>query len=230
MKHIITFAIALLATLPLYAQNDEQGFVQVTGYASREVSPDEFTLSIEISEGDSKGRHALQEQEQAIVDALEAAKIDVDNNLRLVDNSSDYFRHGISLAQRRYELTLHSNDQLVAAFDALHPLGLSSVTLTKASCSTLEQIRDELRREAICNARNKAQNLAEAIEQSIGACIMIVDYNNDSNTNFSGLAFKRKSNVEYAAVTVESPKQFTPEFRSVRIEHQLSAKFELLPE
>lgn len=229
MKHILLFAIALLVATPLCAQNDEQGFIQVTGYASREVSPDEFTLSIKISESDTKGRRTLQEQENEMIKVLEAAQIDVDSDLHLVDNSSDYFRRGISLAERRYELTLHSNDELVAAFNALQPLGLSNVTLTKVTCSTLEQIRNELRCEAICDARNKAKDLAEAIEQSIGACIMIADFNNNTNTNFSSVALKRNTKVEYAVVTVSEPVKFTPEFRSVRIEHQLNAKFELLP-
>lgn len=231
MKKILIFAVALMLSTPLFAQDDVRSHIQVTGYASREIIPDEFTLTIEISESDSKGRRTLQEQEREMVEALKKADIDTKSDLRLADNSSDYFRRGVSLATRRYELTLHSNRELVAAFDALRPLALSSVTLTKARCTTLEEIRAALRREAIQNARTKASEIATAIDQSIGSCYYVVDYNSGGDMNFSARNYtKRVMNYDGISVAAESAvEEFVPEFSNERIDYTLQAKFELLP-
>lgn len=226
MRTLLTIVLTLILSTPLYAMEHEPSFIQVTGNASREITPDKFTIKIEISENDSKGKRPLQEQEREIITALKKINIDTKEQLRLADNSSDYFRRGISLATRHYELTLNSSNELVAAFDALRPLGLSSVTLTKAICTNLEQIRAELRREAIINARDKASEIASAIGQSIGSCFYIVDYNTADEKNF---AKRRIDYYDTPAIAESALDHFTPEFNSSYINYSLQAKFDLLP-
>ncbi len=230
MRKIIIFAVALMLCEPLFAQELERNIIQVTGFASREITPDEFTLDIELSESDSKGRRTLQQQEREMIAALKGVDIDTNKDLRLADNSSDYFRRGVSVATRRYKLTLHSNYELTAAFDALRPLGLSSVTLTKAICTQLEEIRAELRREAILNARAKANEIATAIDQSIGSCIYVLDYNSGGDMNFSPRNYANRAKGYSSADFAAESEVFVPEFTKERVEYSLQAKFELHPQ
>ena len=100
------------------------------------------------------------------------------------------------------------------------------MTLTKAICTNLEQIRAELRREAIINARDKASEIASAIGQSIGSCFYIVDYNTADEMNF---AKRRIDYYETPAIAESALDHFTPEFNSSYINYSLQAKFDLLP-
>lgn len=219
--------VAMATVLSVSAQESDGRYVQVTGYAQREVTPDKFTVVIELKESDTRGRRGVEEQERAMVAALEKVGIDTRTALALSYSSSDYYRRGGSLLSRSYELTLLSTEALTAAFDALSPLGLHSVELVRAESSRLEEIRSELRREAIINAQRQASELATAIGQSIGPCLTIIDYTSGSALIFRmNMAYK---SIEESAVANAVVESFAPEFRAIKLEHSLSAKFALQP-
>lgn len=208
------------------AQEGEERYVQVTGYAQREVAPDKFTVAIELKESDTRGRRGVEEQERAMIVALDKAGIDTRTALVLSYSGSDYYRRGGSLLSRNYELTLLSAKELMVAFDALSPLGLHSVEIVRAESTRLEEIRSELRREAIVNAQRQASELATTIGQSIGPCLTIIDYTSGSAPIFRmNMAYKGLEESAAADATAET---FTPEFRAIKLEHSLSAKFSLL--
>ena len=219
--------VAMATVLSVSAQESDERYVQVTGYTQREVTPDKFTVVIELKESDTRGRRGVEEQERAMVAALEKVGIDTRTALALSYSSSDYYRRGGSLLSRSYELTLLATDELTAAFDALSPLDLHSVELVRAESSRLEEIRSELRREAIINAQRQASELATAIGQSIGPCLTIIDYTSGSAPIFRmNMAYK---SIEESAVADAAAEPFTPEFRAIKLEHSLSAKFALRP-
>lgn len=219
--------VAIATVLSVSAQESDERYVQVTGYAQQEVVPDKFTVAIELKESDTRGRRGVEEQERTMVAALEKVGIDTRTALALSYSSSDYYRRGGSLLSRSYELTLLSTEALTAAFDALSPLGLHSVELVRAESSRLEEIRSELRREAIINAQRQASELATAIGQSIGPCLTIIDYTSGSAPIFRmNMAYK---SIEESAVANAVVESFAPEFRAIKLEHSLSAKFALQP-
>lgn len=227
MRRLLILMVAMATVLSVSAQESDERYVQVTGYAQREVVPDKFTVAIELKESDTRGRRGVEEQERAMVAALEKVGIDTRTALALSYSSSDYYRRGGSLLSRSYELTLLSTEALTAAFDALSPLGLHSVELVRAESSRLEEIRSELRREAIINAQRQASELATAIGQSIGPCLTIIDYTSGSAPIFRmNMAYK---SIEESAVANAVVESFAPEFRAIKLEHSLSAKFALQP-
>ncbi len=227
MKRAIILLVALCLGSMAYAQqNNEQSLVQVVGYSEVELSPDLFTLSIRITERDSKGKISVESQTREMIKALKGAGIDTDKDLSLSNNSIDYYRRGTSLATTLYELKLHSTTELNAAFRALEPLGLSEVEITSATYSRIEELRGELRRKAIINARDKAKELAEAIGQGIGSCTQINDHNGNLSFNATRALKSARAN-SYGDMVVEEACNI--EFRSEKLSYSLSATFELLP-
>ena len=162
------------------AQESVRDEVVVNGYAERKVTPDKFTIAITISETDTKGRISLDEQEKAIIKSLKSAGFDTDEALRLKNNYSSYMRRG-ALATRDYELVVHGAERLSVALATLEELNLHSVSLSRATCTNLDAIREELRREAMRDAKHNAEVLAGAIEQEIGPCTYIHDYNSNGD-------------------------------------------------
>lgn len=231
MKRLILIAVAMFAAGSISAQQtSNKSFVQVYGYAEREVTPNEFTLSISIAERDSKGKISVAEQERAMIEALRHANIDVEEQLRLADSASNYFKRGISLTTTNYELKLNSSDELMAAMRALDPLALSSVELTRVANSNMDQIYAEMRREAIVDARTRANELAAAIDQKIGSCTAINDYNSSNSIVFRD-HINMKTRVMENRFTEKAAAYDAPEleFQSNKITYSVQASFVLLP-
>ena len=211
------------------AQESVRDEVVVNGYAERKVTPDKFTIAITISETDSKGRISLDEQEKAMIKCLRAEGFDTEEALRLKNNYSSYMRRG-AFATRDYELVVHGAERLSVALAALEELNLHSVSLSRATCTNLDAIREELRREAMRDAKHNAEVLAGAIEQEIGPCTYIHDYNSNGDVYFSvNRAMKSRAYAMDSAAEGLVEEAEPMEFAETTITHTIQAKFQLLP-
>ena len=229
MRRFFLCALALVVAWGASAQESVRDEVVVNGYAERKVTPDKFTVAITISETDSKGRISLDEQEKAIIKSLRAEDFDIDEALRLKNNYSSYMRRG-ALATRDYELVVHGAERLSVALATLEELNLHSVSLSRATCTNLDAIREELRREAMRDAKHNAEVLAGAIEQEIGPCTYIHDYNSNGDVYFSvNRAMKSRAYAMDSATEGFVEESEPMEFAETTISHTIQAKFQLLP-
>lgn len=227
MKKIMLMAVAMmfLALFNLSAEAqviDKKHYVSVTGYHEISVMPDQIYLSITLDEGDSKGKVALEEQRKAMFQALKKLKIDVEKQLKVVDMESAYFRRNSSLAATKYELKVGSATEAREVMEALDAVKVPNVAVERLECSNLEEYRSEVRKSAIRDAKMKAEELAEAIGQSIGPCFEIDDYTtprSDGVMYIRGLATKSANDV-----VVEEP---VVEFKPMKIVYNVSARFVL---
>lgn len=230
MRRFILCALMLVVAWGASAQESVRAEVVVNGYAERKVTPDKFTVAITISETDTKGRISLDEQERSIIKSLRAEGFDTDEALRLKNNYSSYMRRG-ALATRDYELVVHGAERLSVALATLEELNLNSVSLSRATCTNLDAIREELRREAMRDAKRNAEVLAEAIEQEVGLCTYIQDYNSNGDVYFnvnSGVRIRGISSFD--GLSEAYAKEAEPmEFAETTISHTIQAKFQLLP-
>ncbi len=224
---MVLILAAALWLLPAAAQQTEAypSYIQVNGRAEKEVAPDEFYLAIVIDEKDSKGKSSVEEQERKMIAELKKLEINVKEDLRMANMSSEFFKRRTALARAKYQLKLSSAEQVARVTDALTALGISNVSIQNVTHSRIEELQNEVRAEAIRNAQACARTLAEAIGQKAGRCVTIIDYNNSTR-------MFRNNVVEFAAVKTmaadmaeEEVEREVPEFRMIRIEHNLQAKF-----
>ena len=195
-----------------------------------EIQPNEFYITICICEADSKGRISIKEQEQDMIAALQGVGIDTTQALHLSNSNIDYYRRTTSLATTYYELKLTDMEDVIATFDALKPLGLSDIYISRVLRSDLDEIYSQLRCEAIRDAKNRALSLATAIDQNIGTCLFINDYKTTNDFYFSTAA------PEYAVVeacasnkmATRADYSYSTEYLSEKITYSVEARFELL--
>ena len=201
-------------------------YVEVTGYAERNVTPDTFYLNIVITEKDSKGKQSVENQQHDMTAALRKLGIDTENQLTVVNMTSEYFKKSNSLATAQYRLKLGSAAEVRNVYAALGELGISNVSIRSVSHSNIKEIREEVRIEAMRNAKSRAASLAEAIEQNAGECFYIRDWSNDGTDEITvaGYGAMRKAalfdNAE-AEIASDEPLEFKP----VKISHRVDAKF-----
>ena len=181
MKKLIAMAVVALMALPAAAQMQEAypSYIQVTGRAEKELTPDEFYLQIVINERDSKGKISVESQQRDMVAALRKLGVDVEKQLKMANLSSEFFKKNTSVAMAKYQLQLGSSGEVAKVWQALDGLGISNISILKVTHSQLDKYKQEVRLEAMRNARESAQEMAGAIGQTIGKCFYIYDSNSN---------------------------------------------------
>lgn len=228
MKKLIAMAVVALMTLPAAAQMQEAypSYIQVTGRAEKELTPDEFYLQIVINERDSKGKISVESQQRDMVAVLRKLGVDVEKQLKMANLSSEFFKKNTSVAMAKYQLQLGSSGEVAKVWQALNDLGISNISILKVTHSQLDKYKQEVRLEAMRNARESAQEMAGAIGQTIGKCFYIYD----SNSNVLPVMYDNAVLMRSAkaAADAESAAEEDPlEFKTIKLEYGVQAKFVL---
>ncbi len=228
MKKLIAMAVVALMTLPAAAQMQEAypSYIQVTGRAEKELTPDEFYLQIVINERDSKGKISVESQQRDMVAVLRKLGVDVEKQLKMANLSSEFFKKNTSVAMAKYQLQLWSSGEVAKVWQALDDLGISNISILKVTHSQLDKYKQEVRLEAMRNARESAQEMAGAIGQTIGKCFYIYD----SNSNVLPVMYDNAVLMRSAkaAADAESAAEEDPlEFKTIKLEYGVQAKFVL---
>ena len=228
MKRLILLAVAALVAFPAAAQMQEAypSYIQTNGRAEMEITPDEFYLQIIINERDSKGKISVESQQRDMVAALKRLGIDVDKQLKVANLSSEFFKKNTSVASAKYQLQLGSSAEVGQVWQALSDLGISNVSILKVSHSEIGRYKEQVRIEAVRNARQNAETLAEAIGQRVGKCFYIYDSNSDVLPVMYDNAMLMRSAKAYS--TAETAVEEEPlEFKTIRLEYNVQTKFVL---
>lgn len=226
MKRLILLAAVALLTLPAAAQTQEAfpSYIQVNGRAEKEITPDEFYLQIIINERDSKGKLSVESQQRDMIAALKRAGVDVEKQLKMANLSSEFFKKKTSVATAKYQLQLGSSAMVSKVWQALDGLGISNVSILKVSHSKIEQYKEEVRVEAMRNARQSATTLAQAIGQQIGKCFYIYDSNNNVMPVFyDNMAVMRSAKAGGFAEDAEADEPL--DFKTIKLQYNVQAKF-----
>ena len=223
MKRILLTLVAVIAlAVSASAQADLRPTVSVNGQAKITAPLDEIFLSITLKESDSKGKIDLEQQRTSMLRALRKYGINTEEQLRLADMASSFFKRKGSLASSQYELKVASAEEARKVFEALDDAGIANVNIARATCSKIEEYRSEARREAIRNAKARAEELATAIGQSIGACYEINDYSNSQPVVYRANMLTKSA---MADGLVEESAEPEVEFKPIEINYSVSAKF-----
>lgn len=229
MRKLILAAAVVLMAIPAMAQQYEEKFpsyIQVNGRAEMEITPDEFYISIIINERDSKGKITVEQQQKEMIAALKRIGVDIEKQLKVANMSSEFFRKNNSVATAQYQLTLHSGADVSKVYAALNDLGISDVSILRISNSKMEQYKEQVRVEAMQNAKQTATTLAQAVGQKLGVCFYIYDSNNDIAPRFyeNMAVMQSKASNDFAAAAPEPL-----DFKTIKLNYNVQAKFVLLP-
>ena len=110
---------------------------------------------------------------------------------------------------------------------ALETSGISNVSVSRVECSKIEDYRDEVRVEAIKEARRKAELLTGALGEVVGKPLVIVDQNY-GRPYASASPVILMSKISNDADYEETFDVADIEFESLTIESNIRVKFEIL--
>ena len=219
MKKTIVLAAALLIAAGASAQEKnflDKPYIEVTGKADMEVTPDEIYVRIVINE-----------KEKEMFRRLKAAHIDIEKDLVVQDMSSDlqtyFLRKNAILSTKTYQLKVSSAAQLGQAFEALQAAGIADVNIERTDVSNMDELRQQVRADAAKAARKNAEVLAEAVGQTAGPAVYIQDYGYNTPRYANVMLMAKSAAVADAAGTAEATPNL--EFEKIRIEHLVTVRF-----
>ena len=210
----------------------DENYIEVTGKAEMEITPDEIYLKIIISEKDNKGKQTLEELEKLMIDKLRILNVDIEKNLTVHDINSNFKNYWLGktdiFTTKEYQVLVNDATTAGKIFRELESLNISNITVDRLSHSEIEKFRQEVKIEAVKAAKVKAKSLAEAIDQTIGKALLIQEMD-DLRTlqgNLPGVSntiMIRGSSSLYGSRVPEP----IIEFGKIKLEYKILAKFKL---
>ena len=186
------FFVFLFTTIS-FSQNGEKNFIdqpyiEVTGQIETEIIPNEIYLNIELDENDKKGKISVEQQENQMIAILKSLNIDLEKNLSILDFNGYYKRKFLAddkvTKKKRYQLIVNNGETLGKVYQALDRIDISNIYITKTSHSDIEKIRRDTKLKALKIAKEKANDYATVINQTIGKALFIKEVINFSNNRF----------------------------------------------
>lgn len=237
MKKLISTLILTIVILTGYGQETgknfiDQNYIEVTGHADKEVTPDKIYLKFFINEKDFKNQ-TLSEVEAKMIQKLKEIGIDVDKNLAIKDFVSNFQNYWILKSDIRlikeYELLVTDAKITGTVFLEFEKIGISSISIDRLENSQIDKYELELKVEAMKSAQEKAKAIANSINQDIGRAILIQE--NPNYVRVENALQGRVAGIQIRGVA--SLKQSSSvgganiEFEKIKLEYNIIARFEL---
>ena len=173
-------ATLLLLAIPTTgtAQTNTDAYIDISTTVEREVTPNELYLQITINEKDYKGKKALEQMQEAMLDALKANKIDISQNLTINYMGSEvgykaFSKNIKTQTEATYMLKLNDAATMQSVITSLEQRQISDIELVHTKYTGEKELKNEMGVEAMQQAKSEAQMLAGAIGQETGKAITI---------------------------------------------------------
>lgn len=219
----------MVSTLSFSSLAQHEG-ISVSGKVTRVVEPDEMTV-----------RFTVSSQEVEIQDAFEATEdktTKIIAYLESLEESCEVATQHISLYEK-YEWNPESEERVRVGFTAmqtlrvtltdfgLYPsvmtrlleLGASSIGGVSFACSKEQEIRNSLRKEAIEVAKEKAAEVAEALNVELGAALEFEEVDQDRYSFRDDMRYS--SNSIAFDMPAESEGSISPGKQTIHMEVQV---------
>lgn len=237
MKQIL-FALCLLSIsysgFPQTGEKNfiDQNYIEVTGKAEMAIVPDLIYLEIVLSDKDNKNKYSLDQIDKIMIKKLNEIGIDLSKDLSVTDFNSEFKKYWLSaddiILTKQYQLIVHDANTLQSIFKELQKLGISQISIEKVDHSNIEQYRKEVKTNAIKAAKEKAEGLANAINQAIGKALYIqeVDFFSPyiaTNTIQNNI---RGAQNSFGQTLVDGNGPYI-EFEKINLQYTILVRFEL---
>lgn len=210
-------------------------FIEVIGNASEKIMPDRIIIEVTLVEdGKSGAKESIPKQEQNLVEALVKEGIP-ETRLTKEGASTDFIKvnwfNDAQVTRSIYLLELRNSKEVASAFALFKDLRVEHAILAKSTHSRLDSLQQAVEIQAIVAAKNKANNLLQAIGSKTGKPILITQ--NQSRGN-GGVYFidgvKVRGSVGIPSIAYEAPfieQEPVIEIQKLTIEATILVRFEI---
>lgn len=235
IKNILIGYFVLISTGILAQSGDknfiDQNYIEVIGKSEMEIIPDMIYLKVLLNEKDTKNKISVPDLEAKMIDKLIGIGIDISKDLLIKDISSNFKYYLLTrneiLLSKEYQILVHDGKTAGQVFLELEKIGISNVSIDHLENSNIVQFRKDVKVNAIKAAKEKAESLTLALNQSIGRALFIQELENNLNIagNSNSIMIRGVSSKIYGSNAPSPALDF--DFEKIKIEYSILCRFEL---
>jgi uncharacterized protein len=214
--------------------------ITVTGSADASLCPDELTLTIQIGEyyteqydgksnpKDYKTLVKLEDIEKPILEMLKKNGV-ADSNIKFTYLSTSWNWYSYEEKkpvhlEKTMTVKFRDFEKAVALVQQLDTKGISSLSLGDFHSSKEQQMRKDLKAEALKNAKEKAELMLSNIDHHIGDIVMVEELDDNTNNYWRWeQAQSTLSNSSYES----SPSSAMGNPQDIKLRYSVKAEFEI---
>ncbi len=234
---------AFLCLNSIYAQVPEtairQKTINVSGIAEMEIVPDEIYVQVELSEYDKKGggKAAIEDlKSEFLKSALSTGILETDISVQSYSGSdgNNYWlyrknkkRNPDMKASITYQVKLASTKKMDELVQKMNDEATQNFFIERVSHSKIEELKKQLKIQAIKAAKEKAIYLTEAINEKVGEALTINEPM--ENNLFPQIAYANKMVMQEANSGDFNGGEGTPnvDFKKMKLRFEVNAVFAL---
>lgn len=236
-KGILLIAFGLFGVASQAQQtitNKTEPSIEVTGFAEKEIVPDEIYISIQLKErNEDRTKLTIEKQETDLKKALQSIGISLEN-LSLSDANADYVKVKWNskevITRKNYTLKVSTATEVGKVYEQLEKLGIQDAYIARVYHSKLEQFKKDIQVDAIKNAKEKADYLLGALGEKTGRPLSINENFNQYQPVYTTL--ERQQGVykfSESDFIGSSDKSQEIEFQKIKLQANIYVRFEIKP-
>lgn len=140
-----------------------------------------------LSEKDTKGKISVEELESLMKQTLKQLGINTEDDLILSDLASNFKKYFLKdrdvLKSKVYSRRVNNEQTAGQVILALEKIEISNVVLDKTEFSGNEQLKLELKSQAIAQAKKQVEHMVYPLNQKVGTAVHISDQSDASEPN-----------------------------------------------
>ncbi|RYZ55551.1 MAG: DUF541 domain-containing protein [Chitinophagaceae bacterium] len=237
MKQVLFFVAGIMMTALSFAQdrNPYPRTITVNGSAEMEIVPDEIYVQVYLKEYEKKGsgKVTIDKIRQNFLTAVRSLGLpDTAVSVSGYDanNNNPWWRKKNKkeelLASITYQVKLRNAAQVDQLVDKLDDNATQNFYISRTAHSKLEEFRKNLKIQAVRAAKEKAQYLAGAVDETIGVAITINEPGEFYQPYYGNMASNRMMKAEMVqdASAADQPQA---DFKKMKLRYDVSVVFEL---
>lgn len=212
---------------------EEIPYIEVNGYAEKEVIPNEIYIGITLRERvENKEKVTIEAQEKQLREALATLNLPL-SNLSIADANADYVKVSWQkrdvLTKKEYQLKVSSATTVGKVFQELEKMKIQDGYIDHVSHSAIDSLRKQVRIEAIKAAKEKSDYLLNAIGQETGKALIVSESENSTITRQDIARMPNKSLNYISGVAFYDSLDKIPEieFQKIKLSYSIYTKFSI---
>lgn len=210
--------------------------IEVTGSSEMEIVPNEIYITFTLKEymDAAKKKVSIDSIRTEFLRLCKESGI-ADSNISISSYTGneqwDYYwyrrRRNVPDYTNSVSLTIlvSAPEKLDKVVEKLNENAIDNFYISKTSHSNIEQLREEVKKNALIAAKNKAGYLANSIGEKVGEALLIQEIDN-SYSGYYGNAGLYSNSVSKAEVS-EDNAIATPNFQKIKLRYEIKAEFKL---
>ena len=233
MRKLLIIALLGSFALTTNAQTvDTRRKVEVSGSAETEVTPDIIYVSISLKEyfrdNNNKKKVEIDELEKQLQSAVLKAGIPKENFT--INNISSYNyiwekkKNPEFLARKQYRLKVTDLTKFNQILGAVDSRGIEYTNIESYDYSKIESVKKDLKIKALQAAKEKANYLAEAVNDKLGDALEIQEINNEI---YPQPIYRANAMYKTESMAMDAAGMPEIDFKKIKLNYQMRAVFEL---